>query len=122
MLKDNHIWSKGSIQKAVESAKQVGGFSLKIEVECRSENEAIEAIQAGADIVMLDNFKPVDFVATAQSLKSKWGNKFLIEGSGGLTIENIRDYMSPFVDVLSLGSLTQSVPHIDYSLKIDKQP
>lgn len=58
MLKDNHVWSHGSITKAVKMAKSVGGFSLKVEVECRSWDEANEAILAGADIVMLDNFEP----------------------------------------------------------------
>jgi len=53
MLKDNHIWAKGSITKAVHAARAVGGFALKIEVECQSEEEADEAIEAGADIVML---------------------------------------------------------------------
>ncbi|KAH9256744.1 nicotinate-nucleotide diphosphorylase (carboxylating) [Batrachochytrium salamandrivorans] len=56
MLKDNHIWATGSITNAVKQARSVGGFALKIEVECQSEAEADEAIRAGADIVMLDIF------------------------------------------------------------------
>ena len=57
MLKDNHIWSAGSITKAVELARTVSGFSQKIEVECQNKEEALEAAEAGADIVMLDNFE-----------------------------------------------------------------
>ena len=58
MLKDNHIWSKGSIPNAIKSARSVCGFSLRIDVEVRNEEEAIEAIESGADVVMLDNVNP----------------------------------------------------------------
>ncbi|KAJ3344275.1 hypothetical protein HDU93_000065 [Gonapodya sp. JEL0774] len=127
MLKDNHIWSQGSITSAVQMARQVGGFALKIEVECRTEDEADEAIAAGADIIMLDNFKPAEMKVVARRLKERWGSRsvdqggrqFLIEGSGGINEETVHEYFCPDIDVLSLGSLTQSVPHIDFSLKID---
>ncbi|KAJ3274731.1 hypothetical protein HDV01_002253 [Terramyces sp. JEL0728] len=121
MLKDNHIWATGSITDAVKQARSVGGFALKIEVECRSEEEADEAILAGADIIMLDNFDGPGIHVCAGNLKSKWaGNhRFLIEGSGGLTLTNAAPFMSPNVDILSFGSITQSVPHIDFSLKVD---
>jgi nicotinate-nucleotide pyrophosphorylase (carboxylating) len=97
MLKDNHIWASGSITQAVQSARSVAGFALKIEVECRSEIEANEAIEAGADIIMLDNFDPQGFVACAASLKQRHGakKKFLIEGSGGLTENNVAGFFSP---------------------------
>jgi nicotinate-nucleotide pyrophosphorylase (carboxylating) len=121
MLKDNHIWANGSITDAVKKAKSVGGFSLKIEVECRSEEEANEAIEAGADIIMLDNFDAKGISTCAESLKKRWNAKksFLIEASGGLTDLNCSKFMSKYVDILSFGSLTQSVQHIDFSLKID---
>ncbi|TPX59374.1 hypothetical protein PhCBS80983_g02492 [Powellomyces hirtus] len=120
MLKDNHVWATGSITGAVKAARSTGGFALKIEVECQSEAEAEEAIDAGADIIMLDNFDGPGLVAAAQNLKKKYAGKrmFLIEGSGGLTEENVVPYLGEGVDVLSFGSLTQSVPHIDFSLKV----
>ncbi|KNE63839.1 nicotinate-nucleotide diphosphorylase (carboxylating) [Allomyces macrogynus ATCC 38327] len=118
MLKDNHVWSSGSITKAVHKARQVGGFALKIEVECRSIAEAEEAITAGADIVMLDNFKPDSLKTAAVDLKARYPH-VLIEGSGGITEETVASYFSPGVDVLSMGSLTQGVPFIDFSLKIN---
>jgi nicotinate-nucleotide pyrophosphorylase (carboxylating) len=120
MLKDNHIWARGSITKAVKEARSVGGFALKIEVECGNQQEAEEAIEAGADVVMLDNFDGAGIHVCAQTLKQKYQGRysFLIEGSGGLTPENVTGYMSPHVDILSFGSITQSVPHIDFSLKI----
>ncbi|KAI8056073.1 Quinolinate phosphoribosyl transferase [Syncephalis plumigaleata] len=129
MLKDNHIWSQGSITRAVKKARDVGGFSLKIEVECRSEEEAEEAIQAGADIIMLDNFTPVQFKETAKRLHERHHGvestarqrHFLIEASGGITEDNITTYFSPDVDIISLGAMTQGVPHVDFSLKIQRK-
>ncbi|KAJ3049949.1 hypothetical protein HK097_009075 [Rhizophlyctis rosea] len=120
MLKDNHIWSTGSITNAVSAARRTGGFALKIEVECRSEDEAHEAIQAGADIIMLDNFTGEEIGPAATRIKQKWEGKksFLIEGSGGLTEQNVTTYFAPDIDILSFGSLSQSVPHIDFSLKV----
>jgi len=119
MLKDNHITSCGSISGAVERAKKVGGFSLKIEVECQSEEEAEEAIRAGADIVMLDNFKPEEAKIAAKNLKEKYPNA-LIEVSGGINLDTLEHYISPYIDILSTSILIQSVNHIDFSLKIRK--
>jgi nicotinate-nucleotide pyrophosphorylase (carboxylating) len=127
MLKDNHIWASGSIEGAIKKAKEVAGFSVKIEVEVSSYEDAAKAILAGADIVMLDNFNPKDLAECAKRLKSEFNKSpFLIEGSGGLTVENAPDYFSECmsytklvdVDILSFGSLTQGVPHVDFSLKI----
>mmetsp|Transcript_26552 Transcript_26552/g.37376 ORF Transcript_26552/g.37376 Transcript_26552/m.37376 type:complete len:297 (-) Transcript_26552:44-934(-) len=117
MLKDNHVWSTGSIANAVKKAKSVGGFSLKIEVECRSFEEAIEAAQAGCDVVMLDNLKPTQLKETAKQIKLLHPH-ILIEASGGVTVENVHEYFSDDIDVISMGTLTQSVPHVDFSLKV----
>ncbi|KAL4212059.1 nicotinate-nucleotide diphosphorylase [Rhizopus microsporus] len=99
MLKDNHIWSSGSITNAVHNARKVCGFALKIEVECQSEQEADEAIAAGADIVMLDNFTPEELKAASKSIKERWAAKnkthFLIESSGGITYETCAQYFCP---------------------------
>ena len=94
MLKDNHIWASGSIQGAIKKAKEIAGFSLKIEVECSSYEEAAEAILGGTDIVMLDNFGPKKLAECAKKLKSDFTKPFLIEGSGGLTLDNAKDYFS----------------------------
>jgi nicotinate-nucleotide pyrophosphorylase (carboxylating) len=119
MLKDNHIWASQSISGAVRNARSVGGFAVKIEVECRSETEADEAISAGADVIMLDNFDAQGVHLAAKSLKERWTSKsFLVEASGGLTEDNCVAYFSPYIDILSFGSITQSVPHVDFSLKI----
>jgi len=119
MLKDNHVWSTGSITKAVSRARSVGGFSLKIEVECRNLVEAEEALTAGADVIMLDNFTPENLWKTAATLKER-SPHVLIETSGGITPKTLELFCSPHVDILSMGNLTQGVPHVDISLKIVK--
>lgn len=115
----------------------MGGFALKIEVECQSEAQAVEAIQAGADIVMLDNFEGPDLRAAAKSIKERWkGQKdVLLECSGGLTEENVQEYVNngrrcwyskaqgakyyPDIDIISTSSVHQGVRHVDFSLKIE---
>jgi len=120
MLKDNHIESSGNISEAVTRARLVGGFSIKIEVECKSEQEAEEAMKAGADIVMLDNFPPEKLKVSAEALKKKYPH-VLIEASGGITLSTLVQFFSPHVDIISMGSIHQGVPHIDLSLKIMKK-
>lgn len=95
MLKDNHVWSRGSITEAVVAARSVAGFSMKIEVEVQSEEEADEAIAAGADIVMLDNFTGDGVKIASKSLQERWQGKkhFLLEVSGGLTNQNVAAYV-----------------------------
>ena len=138
MLKDNHIWSRGSITEAVRSARSVGGFSLKIEVEVGTEAEADEAIEAGADVVMLDNFTGEGLKVAGRSIKQRWNGKreVLLECSGGLTEDNVREYICNGelvmgcvrkrgvltvvdVDIISTSSVHQGVPHIDFSLKVE---
>jgi nicotinate-nucleotide pyrophosphorylase (carboxylating) len=117
MLKDNHIWSCGSITKAVNLARKAAGFSQKIEVECQSLDDAMEAAVAGADIVMLDNFPPHQMRQDAAAFKQIHPH-VLVEASGGITIETMQDFLSPNVDIVSQGKLTQGYPCLDFSLKI----
>jgi len=122
MLKDNHIWAcGGSIKSAVAAAKASGGFSIKVEVECQSLDEANQAIEAGADVVMLDNFEPDDMKKAAKAIKDKWGRgprAPLVEVSGGLTADNVEKYVCDDVDIISSSSIHQGVKHIDFSLKV----
>jgi nicotinate-nucleotide pyrophosphorylase (carboxylating) len=117
MLKDNHIVAAGSITAAVQHARQAAGFSQKIEVECKSLDEAIEAATAGADIVMLDNFEPSKLKSSAGIFKEQFPH-VLVEASGGITLHTMKDYLCDAVDIVSQGSLTQGYDCIDYSLKI----
>ena len=117
MLKDNHIWSAGSITNAVRKAATVAGFTQKIEVECQSLEEAMEAAEAGAHIVMLDNFEPQRLKDDARRLKEKYPH-VIVEASGGITVETMSDYFDENVDVISQGKLTQGYDCVDFSLKI----
>ncbi|KAK9477785.1 Quinolinate phosphoribosyl transferase [Lipomyces japonicus] len=121
MLKDNHVWATGSITKAVAAARSVCGFSTKIEVETQSEQEADEAITAGADVIMLDNFSHDEIAIVAESLKKKWANKknFLLECSGGLREDNIESYLTNAIDIYSTSSVHQGTGVVDFNLKID---
>lgn len=93
MLKDNHVWSTGSITNAVRTARSAAGFSLRIDVEVQSFEEAEEAIRAGADVVMLDNMVGDVLVDCAKTLKEKLGteHRFLLESSGGITLSNLAE-------------------------------
>lgn len=123
MLKDNHIWSTGSITSAVKNARKVCGFAVKIEVECQTEKEADEAIEAGADVIMLDNFDGPDLKIAANNLKARWAGKksFLLECSGGLRLDNLEGYLTNEIDVYSTSSIHQGVSYVDFSLKIDQK-
>jgi nicotinate-nucleotide pyrophosphorylase (carboxylating) len=83
----------GSITAAIQQARAVGGFSLLLDVEVGSEAEADEAIDAGADIVMLDNIEGDELASVARSLKEKWKGqrKFLFETSGNITEVNLQE-------------------------------
>lgn len=122
MLKDNHVKAAGSITRAVKAAQAAGGFAIKVEVECQSEEEADEAVEAGADVVMLDNFTGEGVRTAARTLKERWKGKreFLVEVSGGLTEANVAEFVCNDVDVISTSSIHQGVPHVDFSLKISR--
>ncbi|KAF9268148.1 nicotinate-nucleotide diphosphorylase [Marasmius fiardii PR-910] len=120
MLKDNHIWSSGSITAAIQQARAVGGFSLLLDVEARTEAEADEAIEAGADVIMLDNMEGAELVDVARRLKEKWKGqrKFKFETSGNITEANLQERAINDIDILSTSVVHQSVQHVDFSLKI----
>ncbi|TVP39379.1 carboxylating nicotinate-nucleotide diphosphorylase [Candidatus Nitrosocosmicus arcticus] len=119
LIKDNHIAIVGSVKKAIEKARSVYGNKRKIECEVIDFNGIVEAIESGADIVMLDNFKPEEVKESLDRIR-KLGlrNKIIIEISGGINLDNIYDYAIAKPDVISIGSLTHSVQSIDFSLEI----
>lgn len=122
MLKDNHIACYGSVTKAIQAARSVGGFSLNIEIEVSSEEEADEAIDSGADVIMLDNFSTDELREVSARLKQKWTGKrnFLLECSGGLDLHNLKSYIVPDIDIYSTSKVHQGTAIIDFSLKIIK--
>ena len=121
LVKDNHIAVAGSIENALKIARQNASFSKKIEVEVTSLKGALKAAEAGADIIMLDNFSPKQVKDTVESLKKAgFFGKILLEASGGITERNLLEYAATQVDVISLGELTHSVKALDISLEIVK--
>lgn len=121
LIKDNHVAIVGSVENAVRKAKQVASFSKKIEVEVTSIADALKAAKAGADIVMLDNFSPKLVRETVEALKKAgFFGKILLEISGGITEQNLLEYASTPVDIISIGALTHSVKALDVSLEITK--
>ena len=113
LLKDNHIGAAGSVIKAIEMAREYAPFVRKIEVETENLQMVEEAINAGADIIMLDNM-PVEMMKEAIKLID---GKAQTECSGNVTKENIKNLVEVGVDFISSGALTHSAPILDLSLK-----
>ncbi|MGQ9530058.1 MAG: carboxylating nicotinate-nucleotide diphosphorylase [Candidatus Bathycorpusculaceae bacterium] len=121
LIKDNHIRVVGSVEKAVKRAKEKASFSKKIEVEVTNAKDTLTAARAGADIIMLDNFSPKQIKEAVRLLrKAGFFGKVLLEASGGITAENITEYASTEVDVVSLGEITDSPKALDISLEITR--
>lgn len=119
LIKDNHVDFAGGIDKAVAAAKaycKEKGKDLKIEVEVRNSDEIDQALAAGVDRIMLDNFTPE---RTREAVKQIAG-RTEIESSGGITLDTLRDYGECGVDFISVGALTHSVKGLDMSFKAKK--
>ncbi|MBA4453421.1 MAG: carboxylating nicotinate-nucleotide diphosphorylase [Nitrosopumilaceae archaeon] len=116
MIKDNHIAAGDSILELIKKAKKK---YKKFEVEVENNNDALLAAREGATIIMLDNFSPAQIKKTIENLKKeKLRNKVKLEASGGITQKNISQYAKTGVDIISVGSITNSVKGIDVSLEI----
>ncbi len=113
MLKDNHIGAAGGIKQAVAAAKAHCSFVHKIEVEVESLEMCAEAVEAGADIIMLDNMSVADMKKAVALIDGR----ALTECSGNVTRENIKNITDAGVDFVSSGVLTHSAPILDLSLK-----
>ncbi|HEX2124538.1 MAG TPA: carboxylating nicotinate-nucleotide diphosphorylase [Nitrososphaeraceae archaeon] len=119
LIKDNHLAIIGSVTKSVEVAKKNAASSMNIECEAKNSNEVIEAISAGADIVMLDNFSPEDAAKIIKEISRRGiRERVKLEISGGITMQNIRDYAKAEPDIISVGFLTHSPKAVDFSLEI----
>ncbi|RLL47012.1 carboxylating nicotinate-nucleotide diphosphorylase [Oceanobacillus piezotolerans] len=114
MIKDNHISYCGSITKAVDKAREAVGHMVKIEVETENREEVLEAVEAGADVIMFDNRSPEEVKEFAALVPEQ----IVTEASGGITIENLASYANTGVEYISLGALTHSVKALDISLQV----
>ena len=113
MIKDNHIKAAGGIKQAVELVKKRIPHTAKIEVETSTLDQVMEALEAKADIIMLDNMEK-ERIKEAVSIIDR---KAQIEVSGNITVENAKEKAVRGVDILSSGSLTHSVNSMDISMK-----
>ena len=113
LLKDNHIGAAGGVKKAVEMAREYAPFVRKIEVEVENLSMCKEALEAGADIIMLDNMSVEEMKKAVEMINGR----ALTECSGNVTLENIANIKQTGVDFVSSGALTHSAPILDLSLK-----
>lgn len=119
LIKDNHVDFAGGIPQAVAAAKaycKEKGKDLRIEVEVRNNDEIMQAIEAGVDRIMLDNFTPARTAEAVRLIREK-GPGIEIESSGGITLDTLRQYGEAGVDFVSVGALTHSVKGLDMSFK-----
>ena len=113
LLKDNHIGAAGSVAKAVAMAKEYAPFVRKIEIEVETMEQVKEAVEAGADIIMLDNMTPEMMKEEVELI----AGRAQTECSGNITKENIAKILETGVDFVSSGALTHSAPILDISMK-----
>ena len=113
LIKDNHIGAAGGVKEAIQMAKEYAPFVRKIEVEVENLEMLAEALEAGADIIMLDNMTP----ETMKKAVEMVGGRAETECSGNVTKENIKNIIEVGVDYVSSGALTHSAPILDVSLK-----
>jgi len=116
MIKDNHLLVTNSMEGIIKNARK---RHKHVEVEVENQRDAILAASSGATIVMLDNFSPVQIKKTITTLqKKKLRNKVKLEASGGINSKNITAYAKTGVDMISVGSITNSVKGLDLSLEV----
>ena len=116
MIKDNHLLVTNSMEDIIKNARK---RHKHVEVEVENQRDAILAASSGATIVMLDNFSPVQIKKTITALqKKKLRNKIKLEASGGINSKNITAYAKTGVDMISVGSITNSVKGLDLSLEV----
>jgi nicotinate-nucleotide pyrophosphorylase (carboxylating) len=119
MIKDNHIVAAGGITAAIDRARARAPHTSRIEVEVASLAELAEALDARADIVMLDNFSMEDVREAVRRVRALPGARPLLEVSGGITLERIGELAAAGIDVISVGALTHSAPAADIALDLE---
>lgn len=117
LLKDNHIKAAGGVKEAVTAARAFAPHTMRVEVEVESEEQVELAIEAGADIIMLDNMNPAAMEASVARIR-KAAPRTVIEASGGVSLETVRRIAESGVDVISVGALTHSAKALDISLDL----
>ena len=114
LIKDNHIVAAGGIGNAVQRARQIVPHTAKIEVEVETVEQVDEALEAGADILLLDNM----LLGIMQRVVQEVNNRVLTEASGGITLDSVKSVAATGVDFISVGALTHSAMPMDISLNL----
>lgn len=114
MLKDNHIAAVGGITQAVKKIKEQVGHMVKIEVECETIEQVVEAVTCGVDVIMLDNMGTQEMRDAVQFID----HRAIVEASGGIEEARLREVAETGVDLISIGTLTNSVKALDFSLDL----
>jgi len=114
LVKDNHIAASGSIRRAVERIRRHAPFMARVEVECSDLRQVKEALDAGADVIMLDNMGTREMAEAVRVVKKRAS----VEASGGITLDVVREVAETGVDFVSVGALTHSAPAVDFNMKI----
>jgi nicotinate-nucleotide pyrophosphorylase (carboxylating) len=117
MLKDTHLANFKSIKEALQKARNSIPFTTKIEVECETVDMAIEAMQAGADIVMCDNMD-FDEIKEVVDIRNKKYPHVFLEASGNVTLQNIEEYIKTGIDAISSGAIIHQATFKDFSMKM----
>ncbi len=119
LIKDNHIALVSSVAEAVKLAKRKASFAHKVEVEVTSVEDAVEAVRAGADVVMLDNMGVEEVRLCIEKLKELGlRDRVIVEASGGITLDNVEDYAATGVDVISTSAITLRPARVDLSMEV----
>lgn len=121
LIKDNHLAAIGGenpIEASIRAAREAAPHTLKVEVEVTSLEQLEQALQAGADVIMLDN---MDIATMAEAVRHTAG-RALLEASGGITFDTVRKVAETGVDLISVGALTHSAPAVDISLELEINP
>jgi nicotinate-nucleotide pyrophosphorylase (carboxylating) len=119
LIKDNHIALAGGIREAITRAQQSVSHLLRVEVEVGAVDDLKEALDCGADAILLDNMTPERLAEAVAFVRSQPGGEgVLLEASGRINLENVRAYAEAGVDLISVGALTHSAPAADISFKI----
>ncbi|MEW6724270.1 MAG: carboxylating nicotinate-nucleotide diphosphorylase [Bacillota bacterium] len=114
LIKDNHIRLAGGIKEAVVAARKLAPFTMKIEVETENLDQVKQALEAGADVIMLDNMEPEEMKKAVALI----GNKALTEASGTITLDKLAEVAKTGVNFISMGALTHSARALDISLEV----
>jgi len=116
LIKDNHIAACGGVKPAIERARQDISHLIKIEVEVSSLEEARQAIEAGAEVIMLDNMS----LGEIRQAKAMIGQSALVEVSGNVTMDRLKELAETNVDLISIGALTHAARSVDISMRISR--